>query len=466
MERMSGLDASFLYFETDSHLMHIGLVAVLDPGDAPGGYTFARMKEALREQLPAIPALLRKPRHVPLDLGHPLWVADESFDIDRHVHRVAIPAPGSADELAELCGHLSGMPLDRSRPLWEMWFVEGLEEERIAVYVKLHHSMVDGVASASVVAQMSGLPATASTVRSTDSRLPSDLELVGRGVLSLLMKPVGIVKILPNTVVGIRRTIKRARQGATMAAPLRAPRLPFNGTITGHRSVAFADLSLEEMKAIKASTGATVNDVLLTVCGGALRSYLADRDLLPSTSAVASIPVSVRETSARAFGSNKVSILFTRLGTHIEDPLERLSYVAVGTRAAKGHSAALGPDVLQDWAEVGSGRLIARALEMFSERRLADRGPAIHNLVVSNIPGPVDQVSFLGARLEAIYPLGPILDGAGLNITVMSHAGRMHVGVIACREQVPDVSALAALIEPEMAALVAATKQDASAASQ
>jgi diacylglycerol O-acyltransferase len=185
---------------------------------------------------------------------------------------------------------------------------------------------------------------------------------------------------------------------------------------------------------------------------------------LPSTSTVASIPVSVRETSARAFGSNKVSILFTRLGSHIEDPRERLSYVATGTKAAKGHSAALGPDVLQDWAEVGSGRLIARALELVSERRLADRGPAVHNLIVSNIPGPRQQVSFLGARLEAIYPLGPILDGAGLNITVMSHAGRMHVGVLACRELVPDVASLAALIEPEMAALVAATELEAAVA--
>jgi diacylglycerol O-acyltransferase len=455
MDRMSGLDASFLYFESSRHLMHIGMVAIVDPRTMVGGYSFEKLKDALAEQLPAIPALLRKPRPVPLGLDHPIWVRDEDFDIDRHVHRTAVPRPGGMEEVAELAGHLSGIPLDRSRPLWEMWLAEGLADGRVAVVVKLHHSMVDGVASASVVAQLSGLPASAPTVRpDIDERNPSDAELVGRGLLSWLLKPVGLVRIVPNTVAGITHTVERFRTGTTMAAPFRAPRLPFNTTISGHRSVAFADLSLAEMKEVRAATGATVNDVLLTVCGGAMRRYLEERGQAPDSTLVASIPVSVRHTSARELGSNKVSILFARLGTHLEDPVERVRYVAAGTREAKQHAEGLGPDVLQDWAEVGSSQLVARALGLFSGAGGSDGGRAVHNVVISNIPGPQEPLTFLGARLKAVYPLGPVLSGAGLNITVMSHAGTLHVGLHACRELLPDLWDMARHLEPEMAELL------------
>lgn len=160
---MSGLDAGFLYFESPTHLMHIGLALVVDPGGAPPAETFGQMRSALAERLPDVPALLRRPRHVPLDLDHPVWVRDEAFDLDRHVHRLAVPSPGGLEEVAELCGHLSGIPLDRSLPLWEMWFIEGMTDGRLVVFVKLHHSMVDGVAGASVLAQLCGLDPTAPT---------------------------------------------------------------------------------------------------------------------------------------------------------------------------------------------------------------------------------------------------------------------------------------------------------------
>ena len=464
MERMSGLDASFLYVESPTQLMTIGVVALVDPGSVEGGYSFERMREALAERVAAIPVLLRRPRPVPLGLDHPLWELDETFDLDRHVHRLAVPAPAGLEEVSDIVGHMSGIPMPRDRPLWEMWFIEGMADGRVAIFAKLHHSMVDGVASADVIGQLCGLAPTdpEAALVARDERRPTTAELVGRGVLKSLARPVGIVRLVPHTVTGIGRTVRRAASGTTMAAPFRAPRLPFNGAVTGHRTCALADLSLEEMKEVRAATGATVNDVLLTVCGGALRRYLAERDLLPDQTLVANIPVSVRATSERPHGVNKVSILFVRLGSHVEDHLERLMTVHKDTRAAKEHSSALGPDTLHDWAEVGSSPLVGVVMRGYSSLRLADRHRVVHNLTISNIPGPPGPLSFLGGRLDAVYPLGPVMDGAGLNITVMSLVGTLHVGLHGCREQIPDVWSLARHLGPVMAELLEQVRHPAS----
>jgi diacylglycerol O-acyltransferase len=277
-------------------------------------------------------------------------------------------------------------------------------------------------------------------------------------VVKSLARPVGIVRMVPHTVTGIARTVRRVSQGSAMAAPFRAPRLPFNGAVTGHRSCALATLHLEEMKEVKALTGATVNDVLLTVCAGALRAYLLERDLMPHDPLVANVPVSVRQTSQRPWGSNKVSILFVRLATQVEDHHERLLTVHREARQAKEHAAALGPDTLHDWAEIGASPLAGRVRRAMSELRLADRGRVVHNLTVSNIPGPPGPLTFLGGRLVGVYPLGPVMDGAGLNITAMSLDGVLHVGLHGCREQVPDLWQLAEHVEDVMAELLTAVR--------
>ena len=224
-----------------------------------------------------------------------------------------------------------------------------------------------------------------------------------------------------------------------MPAPLTAPRTSFNATITGHRSLAIGDMSLQKIKDVKnAVEGATVNDVVIAVSGGALRRYLTDRDELPETSLIASVPVSVRGSSKKKTGSNKVSTIFSRLGTDIEDPLERLREVSRGNQNAKDHHKAISADSLQDWAEFAAPRTFGLAVRMVSSLKLADSGPVIHNLVISNVPGPPVPLYFMGARIEGLYPLGPVFHGAGLNITVMSSDGKIHVGAIACRELVPE----------------------------
>lgn len=462
MERLSGLDASFLYLETSTQLMHVCGLMVLDPSTMPQGYTFELLKQAIEENTQDTDIFRRKLHRVPLDIDHPVWVDDDDFDIDRHVHRMALPSPGGSEELADLCGHIAGIPLDRSQPLWQMYVIEGLDDDRIAVFTKMHHSTVDGVSGASALSALCTLDPEEAPPGGEEPRrplrAPSDLELVGRGVLSQATRPLHLARLVGPTIGAVASTVGRARSGNAMAAPLTAPRTSFNGTLTGHRSVAFCDLSLDRVKEVKnAVEGATVNDVVIAVSGGALRHYLEARGELPTTSLLASVPVSVREESRRDGGANKVSAMFSRLGTDVAAPLERLEQVSRANVDAKDHHKLIPADSLQDWAEFAAPRTFGLAVRMTASLRLAERTPVIHNLVISNVPGPPVPVYFVGARIEALYPLGPILHGAGLNITVLSSAGKMHVGIIACREMMPRPAELADAFEAALEEMYDAT---------
>lgn len=463
MDRLSGLDASFLYLESSAQLMHVCGVLLLDPSTVPGGYAFPELKTALEARVATIPSFRRKLKEVPLEIDHPIWVDDRDFDIDRHVHRLAVPAPGTARELRELCGHLAGIPLDRSRPLWEMWVIEGLEGGQVAVFTKMHHASVDGVSGANLVSHLCSLEPDAPLLDlapkgESPPDPPGDWELFGRGLLNNLTKPVKAVRLVAPTASLLTKTIQRARTGTAMAAPLTAPRTSFNGNIGSRRSVGYADLSLDTIKEIRhAVEGATVNDVVLALSGGALRRYLEDRGALPAASLLASVPVSVHGTSARSGGTNKVSSLFARLGTDIAEPVERLRRLAADNAHAKEHHKAISADTLQDWAEFAAPRTFGLAVRAVAKLRLAEKGPVIHNLVISNVPGPPVPLYFLGARIDAFYPLGPIFHGAGLNVTVMSNNGRVHVGLLGCRDSIPDIQDLADDFPAELDALYAAT---------
>jgi len=462
MDRLSGLDASFLYLETPEQLMHVSGLLLLDPATMPDGYRFDQLREAIARRVRDVPMFTRKIRRVPLGLDHPLWVEDRHFDIDRHVHRLALPAPGGDAELAELVGHLAGQSLDRSRPLWEMYVIEGLASGQLAVLAKMHHASVDGVNGANALSFFCSLEPEAPLLDLPPSwqpiaHRPRRTELLARGVAVTARKPFQLAAMVRPTVGILAEASARTRRGMAMAAPLTAPRTSFNGTITGHRSVAFMDLPLDRVRAIKnAVPGATVNDVVLTLSGGALRRYLEERDELPAASLLATVPVSVHAETSHEVGRNKVSSMFTRLGTDIADPVERLHRLAVINAHAKDHHKAIPADTLQDWATFAGPRTFGTAMRAVTSLRLADRGPVIHNLIISNVPGPPMPLYFLGARINALYPLGPILHGAGLNISVMSLDGRLHVGVIACRESVPEPSRLAEAFPLELDALSAA----------
>lgn len=458
VDRLTGLDASFLYLEDSAQLMHVCGLIELDTSTVPGGYSFDGLKSALAERVRPIPMFHRKLKFVPGNVDHPVWVEDVDFDIERHLHRVAVPAPGSREELAELAGHIAGLPLDRSRPLWEMWVIEGLESGRIAVMSKMHHASVDGVSGANMISYLCSLepdapPLDPGATKGAEMRVPGDGELLVRAVGNTVVKPVNFVKMVAPTAGILMTSARRAREGRAMAAPLTAPRTSFNGTITGHRSIAFTKMSLSKIKEIRHSVeGATVNDVVLAVSGGALRRYLEERGELPTTSLLATVPVSVRSESEKG-GSNKVSSLFTRLRTDLADPVERIQEIAKSNVNAKEHHAAIPADTLQDWAQFAAPRVFGLAMRAITGLKLAERGPVIHNLVISNVPGPPVPLYFMGAKIEALYPLGPIFHQAGLNITVMSNNGIMDVGVIACKELMPRVWDLADSFPEELDAM-------------
>jgi diacylglycerol O-acyltransferase / wax synthase len=447
VERLSGLDASFLYFESRTMLLHVCGLLVLDQSTMTEPYEFERLRDVLRERVGTNPSFRRKLHNPVLNLDHPVWIDDEQFDIEHHVRRAIVPAPGNREQLAAICGDIAAQPLDRDRPLWEMWVLEGLADGSIAVMTKMHHATVDGVSGASLVSELCSLepgaaPMSAGAPKGAPPKRPSDTRIVLDGAVRLATRPVKFARLLPSTARVLPRWVERSRRGTAMPAPFTAPRTSFNGTITSHRSVAFARLSLDDVKTVKNALGCTVNDVVLTMCSGALRKYLADRNELPESSLMAMVPVSVHGRTT-AGGTNKVSGMFASLASDIAEPLERLAAISKQNLVAKEHHKTISASILQDWAQFAAPNTFGLAVRVYSKLRLAERHPVIHNLVISNVPGPPMPIYFMGARITGFYPFGPVFDGAGLNVTVLSNDGHLDVGLIACRELAPHLWDLA-----------------------
>ena len=421
----------------------------LDASTIPGGYSFERLREQLALRITAIPTFREKLANSFLNLDHPVWVEDEHFDIERHVHRIGLPAPGGRAELAEVCGHLAALPLDRRHPLWEMWAIEGLggtdarKGGRLAVITKVHHAAVDGVTGANLMSQLCSVepdaPAPEPVAASADVN-PIRIALGGLGRFAT--RPITLAtKVLPETVSTVVETVRRVAGGRAMASPFAAPHTPFNSRITAHRNIGFAQLDFDDIKTVKNHFDVKVNDVVMALVSGVLRQFMLDRGELPEASLVAMVPVSVHDRSDRP-GRNQVSGMFCSLETQIGDAGERLRAIAKDNAVAKEHSAAIGATLLQDWSQFAGPAVFGVAMRVYARSRLTEARP-VHNLVVSNVPGPQIPLYFLGAQVDAMYPLGPIFHGAGLNITVMSLNGKLNVGLISCPELLPNLATMA-----------------------
>jgi diacylglycerol O-acyltransferase / wax synthase len=447
MQRLSGLDASFLYLETSDQPMHVCSIMELDTSTMPGGYTFDRLRDALSLRIRAMPQFREKLANSPLNLDHPVWVDDNNFDIDRHLHRIGLPPPGGRAELSEICGHIASLPLDRRRPLWEMWVIEGVagtdchRDGRIGVMIKVHHAGVDGVTGANLMSQLCTTEADAPAPDPVDGvGGASGWEIAAGGLVRFAGRPLHLANVVPGTVSSVVGTLLRAREGQTMARPFAAPRTVFNARISGRRNVALAKLDLEDIKTVKNHFGVKVNDVVMALVSGVLRQYLAERNALPDTSLVATVPVSVHGKSDRP-GRNQVSGMFSSLQTHIADPVERLKAIAEANSVAKQHSSAIGATLLQDWTQFAAPAVFGIAMRVYARTRLTEM--PVHNLVVSNVPGPQIPLYMLGCEVKAMFPLGPIFHGSGLNITVMSLNRNLDVGLISCPQLLPDLWAMA-----------------------
>jgi diacylglycerol O-acyltransferase len=447
MERLSGLDASFLYSESLTQPLHVCSILEVDTSTMPGGYTFDRLRDELATRIAGIPEFRAKLADSQLNLDYPVWVDDDAFDLDRHLYRISLPSPGGRRELAEICGHIASVPLDRSRPLWEMWVVEGVAEMHphkggiLAVMAKVHHAAVDGVTGASLLSQLCSVEPDApppDAVAGPGKAGP--LEIAASGLVSFASRPWQFVNVVPTTVATIVKTLRRARHGLTMAAPFAAPATRFNASITIARNVALAQMDLEDIKKVKNRFNVTVNDVVMALCAAVLRWFLLDHAELPDRSLVAMVPVSVHDKCDRP-GHNQLSGMFCRLETNIGDPGVRLREIAREDAAAKNHSAAISPTLLQDWTQLAGGVVLGAVLRLVANT--PHIGNPVYNLIISNVPGPQAKLYFLGCEVEGMYPLGPLFHGCGLNITVMSLSGKLNVGVLSCPDLVPDLWRLA-----------------------
>ncbi len=471
MERLRGLDAAFLAMETPSMHMHMVGVLVFEAPEHASGEPPAvqaeRMRRVVEERLHLVPLFRRRALRVPFGLHHPVWVDDPTFDVDYHLQRASLPAPGGPAELAAFVSAVAGRPLDPNRPLWEMHVVEGLESGHIAVVVKLHHAAIDGVSGAETLAAFLDLGPEPRVFEPPPGRwrpepVPGDLEVLSYSLSALTRQPERAVGALRRTFGAVydlaerNRRLKEEQELTPPPAPFRAPRTSLNGSISAQRRVAFAEVSLEDVRLVRRVFGGTVNDVVLAAVSGALRRMLAARGETPRDPLVALVPISVRSPADRGTQGNKLSAMLVSLASTVADPVERLRLVAEGTRLAKEQSHVLSEELVRGWAQLAFPAFSARLARLSSNLRVFDRLPPLFNVVVSNIPGPEMALWWAGARLAALYPVGPIVEGVGLNVTVVSYMETLHAGVVGCRELVPEVEHLAGLVGESFAELTKA----------
>ena len=449
--RLNGIDALWLYLETSTAHMHVGSVLIVDPSTAPEPVTYDRVLEYMDDRLHLAPLFRRRIAAVPFRVDHPVWVEDPDFDLRFHVRRAALPSPGGMTELAEFTADVMSRRLDRSRPLWELHFVEGLEGGRMAFVSKTHHAAVDGVSGADVLAATLQLSPDQPPPPRPDEPWqpegePGDIRLLLTSALHLATTPVGVAKVVRRTTRAATRLLRLRTAGGngTPPAPFRAPHTALNGAIGPHRSIALTEQSLESVKSIKRVFGGTVNDVVLAAVAGALRRYLLGRGEVVDRPLVGMIPISVRGENAAGEQGNQVSMMLVDLPCDEPDPVQRLRRVSAGTAGAKEQHGALGAQTLQDLAELTPAGVASLAARLYSRASGADRHRPIWNVVVSNVPGPRMPLYQVGAKVEAMYPIGPVHEMCGLNVTLFSYSDMVYVGLNADRDLVGDVDVVAA----------------------
>ncbi len=498
LERLSGLDATFLYLETPRMHLHVSAVVVFDPataaapgqspgsrdsaggaGGGPGGasevevgaFSFDRLKAVIESRLHLLPPFRRRAVQVPFHLDHPVWVDDPDFDLDYHLRRLALPAPGGVHELCELAADLISRPLDLDRPLWEIYVLEGLQSGGAALVAKAHHAAIDGVSGTELAALLFDLEPGGTPVPPPEhpwrpERVPSERDMLVKALGPMVCRPVAIGRLLGKSVGALFPPVEASVHDAhphgmvpddvhqRLPLALRAPKTSFNSSLSSHRRVAFAEVSLADVKRVRELAGGTVNDVVLTGCAGALRGYLESREELPSESLVALVPISVRRPSEKGQMGNRVAAMLIELGTDIEDPCERLRFVSARTTAGKDRLEGLGSTLMAEWAEQLTPLLAAPTARVISGSKLFARVPVPCNVIISNVPGPDFPLYASGCRMAAIHPFGPVVEGVGLNITVMSYLGTMYFGILACRDLVPAIQDVATCLEDSFRELV------------
>ncbi|MFI6316309.1 wax ester/triacylglycerol synthase family O-acyltransferase [Nonomuraea sp. NPDC050556] len=452
MPQLTALDAQFLNFETATNVANIAGLAILE-----GDLNRADLQALLEERLPYVPALRRKLAEVPFGLDHPYWEQEDDLDLDYHVREIGLPPPGDDRQLADQVSRLHARRLDRAHPLWEIYLIHGLSGGRMGLYTKIHHAAVDGIGGADVLAALLDVtpsPAPRPLVDpERDEPPPSALAMVGRGLIRLSANPaqavrfaaramphldeIPVVSMLPGShlVSGLARRLAGSPDLPELPS-LPAPRTPFSGPISGHRRFAFVSLPLDEIKQVRKAFGVTVNDVVMAVCAGALRRWLAAHGGVPAQPLVAGVPFSLRTAGDQGHG-NQVAIMSAPLAVHLEDPVERLRHVQESMQRIKDRFSLAPARWLREFSESMPAALMGLASR--SAFGLVGMASGPINVAISNVPGPQFPLYVCGARLLTHYPVSVITDvSGGMNITAFSYDGSLDVGVVTDRAMIPD----------------------------
>jgi diacylglycerol O-acyltransferase / wax synthase len=451
MEQLSGQDASFVYMETANTPMHIGSVGIYDPSTAPGG--FVRFKDILahiESRLDKARSFRQKLVRVPFDLDHPYWVDDANFDLEYHVRHVALPKPGDWRQLCIQTSRLHARGMDLSKPLWEFNIVEGLDNipgippGSFALVAKVHHAAIDGMSGVELSAAVHDIEPKA--VERTTSKgwkgesEPAVTEMLMRTWMNSVTQPVRFAKTLAQTVPGAARLIKEVAGGdVSLKGTKMAPQTLFNGKVGPHRVFDGAAFQLNDVRSIKDRIeGATVNDVILTIIGGGLRRYLLARNNLPKESLQVMAPISVRAEGEKEALGNLVSAMVVQIGTHIDDPMERLAWVRKQALNSKAMTNAVGARTLTDYSQFLPSALAGLAARLYTRVGAANLHSPVFNCVATNVPGPRIPLYFAGAKLVRQMGLGPVFDGMGLINTIYSYGPEIAISFTSDRDMLPD----------------------------
>ncbi len=461
MRKLSGMDATFLYMETDQNPMHISSLLVCEPPQNDEN-PYEAVKSQIASRLHEIPSFHRKLKHTPFYMDHPVWVNTDVVDLDYHIKHASLPQPGNIEQLRMLVQGLHSLVLDRNRPLWQFYIIEGVEDEEFglkkgsfAIYTKGHHACIDGGAGISVMDIISDSePTPRPPMPKNEVHFASDnpgfFEMIGSAYGRFVQQQVDMVTAVPALTKALGRVAKLAMQDTrgTLKSLRPAPKTRFNVKVEKQRAYGAQSLKLKEVIGLAKATDTKLNDVVLSICGGALRRYLQDHKELPDRSLVAAVPVSIRELGDTSAG-NQVANMNCAVSTDIADPIERLQAIFVNSKAAKKQLAAISDVFPTDYSFFGAPVFVSSMAEIASRTNAVNYMASPMNVAISNVPGPRKPMYFAGSRVLTYFPVSIATHGCALNITLQSYVDRLDFGLVACQKAVPDVQVIADYIVEE-----------------
>ena len=449
LQQLTDQDAIFLYAETAETPAHVGGLSLVDLPDGYRGDFYADYKATVARRMSRVPFMHTRVARIPLDLDRPFWVEAEQIDLDHHIRRAVVPAPGTMAELEALVARIHEQPLDRSRPLWEFYVIEGLASGQLAIYTKMHHAAMDGGASQQLITTMYD-PAPGARTFSDPELDPTDqrgtLKNLARSLLARrVQQTIRAVQFVPELARAMTHVLLPDARTLRYRPVHRFPRTPttlLNVGISPQRVYAARTLPLSQVKQLAKLTGTKVNDVILAICSGALRGYLEDKRALPERSLTAMVPVSIRAPGDYAV-RNQNAMFIASLATDLDDPYERLLAIHRSAIEQKQNIEIWKEIPMPDVVVPGLGAIVRRGVERYGRSRFVGRPPLAGNLVISNVPSSPIPLYIAGARIASMYPCSIPFHSQAVNITAESYCDRLDFGLIACRRAVPDLAQLA-----------------------